>query len=110
MFNQSPAARANITASLRGCVCLYLGYLGVSVIRGAASPDTTMPLWLAWVFGVILVLAAAAFGVYTLNRWQLDKAAAALEQGRDEPAGEKEQKEQTEETEAEEGKRENGDP
>ena len=78
MFNQSPGSRANIAAVLRGCVCLYLGYLGVSLIRGASSPDTTMPVWLAWVFGIVMILAAAAFGLYTLYHWRSDRVDAAL--------------------------------
>ncbi len=80
MFGQSSRARARITATFRGCVCVYLGYLGVSLIRGASSPETTMPLWAAWVFGILLILAAAAFGVYTLHRLQLDRTAAAIEE------------------------------
>ena len=98
MFNPSPSARAKITATLRGCVCVYLCYLGVALIRGAGAPDTTMPVWLAWVFGVFLILAAAAFALYTFLHWQTDRAAAALRE--QEEKGEPEKPEETAKEEA----------
>ena len=76
----SPRSRANVSATLRGCVALYLVWLGVQLIRGAGAPDTTMPVWLNWVFGILLILAALGFGWYTLRRWLSDKAAAKIQE------------------------------
>ena len=67
-------ARAGIRAALRGCVCVYLCYLAWMLIQGAGSPDTTMPVWVNWLFAVLLVLGAAGYGAYTWTQYQGEKA------------------------------------
>ena len=76
-------SRAGIKAALRGCVCVYLCYLAWMLIKGAGSPDTTMPVWANWLFAVLLFLAAAGFGVYTWLKYRGEKAEEKVEEDRE---------------------------
>ncbi len=77
-YDLQKRAGAGTRATLRSCVCLYLGYLGFQLIRNADSAESTMSPQLAWVFGLLLLAAAIGFGVYVIFRYRADLEAARL--------------------------------
>ncbi len=77
-YDVQQRARAGTKATFRGVVALYIIYLGYSVIRSAGDEASTMPPWLAWGGGILLIAAALGFGVYTWKRWRLDVEAARI--------------------------------
>jgi len=79
-YNVQQRAKAGTTATFRGVVALYIIYLGYSVIRGAGSESSSMPVWLAWGGGIFLIAAALAFGYYTWKRWHIDVEAARIKE------------------------------
>ena len=80
MPEKKRSTQAGIKATLRGCVCLYLCYLGWSLIKGAGSPDTTMPVWASWLFAALLFLIAAGFAAWTLLQYRGEKAEEKLKE------------------------------
>lgn len=80
--------RAALHGTLRGVVCVYLVFLAWQVVRGL--PSSAMPGWAGWCFAAVFAAAAAAFGLYSWNRYKKDLAGALLrpetEPGADEKA------------------------
>lgn len=64
-------------AALRAAVAVYLIYLGVSLVRDRLQGNSTLPPALAWVAGLVFLLAGAAFGWYAWRRWQSERDTAA---------------------------------
>lgn len=78
--------QANLRATFRGAVSVYLVYLAVRTVRGVyQDPYTTMPVWAAWLAGAAFAAVAAVFGLYTWKRYQADLKDAELPE--DEPGG-----------------------
>ena len=70
------SGRAGTIATLRAVVAGYLVYLGVSLVRDRINGVSDMALWLAWLCGVVFVIAGIAFGWYTWKRWRKDTSEA----------------------------------
>ncbi|MCI2056462.1 MAG: hypothetical protein LKJ86_04855 [Oscillibacter sp.] len=68
--------QANLHATFRGVVSLYLLYLAVQTVKGVYGGSTTMPVWIGWVMGVIFAGAAIGFGVYTWRQYRKETAGA----------------------------------
>lgn len=63
--------QANLRATLRGVVSVYLLYLAVRTVRGVyQDPGTTMPVWAAWLMGLLFAAVAVIFGVYSWKQYQ----------------------------------------
>ena len=84
-FDVRKRASAGTKATFRGIVAVYIAYLGVRLVRDAAS---------GWQIaaGIFFIVAALAFGVYIFRRWRLDLEAARLPEedgsaGEDDSAG-----------------------
>ena len=77
-YNVQQRARAGTAATFRAVVALYIGWLGVRLIRGAMTEASTLPVWAAWLVGVVFIAAAVGFGCYIWNRWKLDVEAARI--------------------------------
>ena len=87
-YDVQQRARAGTKATFRGIVALYIIYLGYRLIRGAGDGTSTMPVWLAWVGGIVLIAAALGFGVYIWKRWRIDVEAARIREDDNENTGE----------------------
>ena len=62
-------------AALRGVICVYLIYLGGSLIRDLLRGESTLSPALVWSAGLLFVLGGLGFGWYTWRRWKLDAEA-----------------------------------
>ena len=70
--------RANLHATLRGVVALYLIYIAQKLVRNVSTGTTTMPAWAAWLIGAAFVAAAVGFGVYAWRAYRKDLVAAKM--------------------------------
>ena len=68
-------------AVLRGAVAGYLVYLGGSLIYDQVRGTSSLSPVLGWIVGPLFMIAGAAFGLLTWNRWKTDeKEVQALSQ------------------------------
>ena len=76
--------RASTAATLRGVVALYLIYIGWKIASGSVSEDASISLWAGVLIGVLFIVAAIGFGVYTVWRYRADMKAAVLPEKQEE--------------------------
>lgn len=72
--------KANLTATFRGVVSLYLLYLGWRIASGALAGDSPIPGWAVWLLCGVFFTAAVGFGFYTWKRYRADLKTAELTQ------------------------------
>ena len=72
VYDEQKRSRASITAVLRSIVAFYLAYLGFTIAQSSGTEATTMTPAVGWAICAAFTAAGIAFGVYTLNRYQLD--------------------------------------
>ena len=77
-YDVQKRAKAGTAATFRAVVCIYVMYLGSNLCRGTADGTSTLPPWAGWLCGIFFILAGLAFGIYTWNRYRIDKEAARL--------------------------------
>lgn len=88
-YDVQKRARAGTAATLRAVVALYVGWLGIKIIRGVKEGGTTVPPALGWIMGIFFIAAALGFCFYVWKRWRADLEAARLDPTREtENAGE----------------------
>ena len=75
-YDPKKLANASTGAVLRVVVALYVGWLGVKLLRGMKEGGTTVPPALGWTVGILFIAAALAFCFYIWKRWQADRKAA----------------------------------
>ena len=71
-------AKAGTSATFRAVVAIYVMYLGSNLCRSTADGTSTLPPWAGWLSGIFFILAGLAFGIYTWNRYRIEKEAARL--------------------------------
>ena len=77
-YDAQKKARAGTRAILRTVVALYLIYLGYNILKGTVHGESSLPLWLGYLAGIVFIAAALGFGVYIYRRWRMDLEAAIL--------------------------------
>ena len=86
-------ARAGSTATLRAAICIYIIYLGWSVLKGVLDGSSSMPAWAGWLAAIVFTGAGIAFGVYTWRTYVREKEEARFPVAEN-PEGETEEAEQ----------------
>ena len=73
----NPNGRNIAMASLRAVVACYIIYLGGKIISDHVKGESEMAPWMCWFFGILFIVAGAAFLFYTWKRYKKDKAEEA---------------------------------
>lgn len=72
--------KANLTATFRAVVSLYLLYLSWQIAGGALAGDSPIPSQVVWLLCGLFFAAAVGFGFYTWKRYRADLKTAELTQ------------------------------
>ena len=85
-YDMQKKNKANMRATFRAVVSLYLIFLSYQIARGSASGDSPIAPALAIAIGAGFVIAALGYGVYTWRQYKSDMVSAQVDdEGEDAP-------------------------
>lgn len=58
---------------LMGGAAIYLIYIAYSLFKERTDVESSMPVWLIYVFSAVFALAAVAVALYALKLWKIEK-------------------------------------
>lgn len=77
-YDMAKKNRANLRATFRGVVALYLLYIAQKMVKNLYAGATDMSAGTAWLIAAAFAAAAVIFGIYTWRSYRRDLAAAKL--------------------------------
>lgn len=78
-YDMQKKNKANMRATFRAVVSLYLLFLSYQIAHGSASGDSPIAPALAFAIGAGFVICALGYGVYTWRQYKSDMSAARLD-------------------------------